>query len=118
MVEQISRVSEKSNGLLFAARIAAKDPDTINDLIEAARNLADSLNALLGLSAAQGPGLKECEDALRKIEVRCTLVLLIILNVCNCGNSMSLWHLFPVHTAGSCCSAGQSQSCHQCPLLL
>ena len=91
-MEQISRVSERSNGLLFAARIAAKDPDTMNDLLEAARNLADSLNALLGLSAAQGPGLKECEDALRKIEVRCTLVLLTVLNVhvCNHGVSLSL----------------------------
>ena len=89
-MEQISRVSERSNGLLFAARIAAKDPDTTNDLIEAARSLADSLNALLGLSAAQGPGLKECEDALRKIEVCCYLVLLTILNVCNLDGSLSL----------------------------
>ena len=77
-MEQISRVTEKSNGLLFAARTAAKDPDKLDDLIEAARNLADSLNSLLGLSAAQGPGLKECEDALCKIEVGSALVLLRI----------------------------------------
>lgn len=38
-------------------------------LMEASKNLADSLNALLGLSATQSPGLKECDDALRKIEV-------------------------------------------------
>ena len=75
MVEQLSRVSEKSNGLLFAARITAKDADTMNDLLEAARSLADCLNALLGLSAAQGPGLKECDDALHKIEVCSTFVL-------------------------------------------
>lgn len=74
-MDHISRVSQKSNGLLFAARTAAKDPDTMNDLIEAARNLADSLNTLLGLSAAQGPGLKECDDALRKIEVGSTFAL-------------------------------------------
>ena len=62
-----------SSKLLVAAKALHVDPsgpNVQNQLAAAARAVTDSINALLNLCSTSGPGQKECDNALRSIEVR------------------------------------------------
>lgn len=72
MLGYLRTTSITSSKLLVAAKALHVDPNgpnVQNQLAAAARAVTDSINALLNLCSTSGPGQKECDDALRNIEV-------------------------------------------------
>lgn len=72
MMGNLRNVSVSSSNLLLAAKALSVDPNAPNvqnRLAAAARSVTDSINALLNLCSSAGPGQKECDNALRNIEV-------------------------------------------------
>ena len=76
MLGYLRTTSINSSKLLVAAKALHVDPNgpnVQNQLAAAARAVTDSINALLNLCSTSGPGQKECDDALRNIEVHIVL---------------------------------------------
>ena len=72
MIGTLRNVSMSSSNLLLAAKGLSVDPNAPNvqnRLAAAARSVTDSINALLNLCSSAGPGQRECDNALRNIEV-------------------------------------------------
>ncbi len=72
MLGLLRNSSVASSKLLLAAKALSVDPNgpnVQNQLAAAARNVTDSINSLLNLCSTSGPGQKECDSALRNIEV-------------------------------------------------
>ena len=64
--------SVTSSELLLAAKALSVDPtgpNVQNQLAAAARAVTDSINALLNQCSTSVPGQRECDNALRKIDV-------------------------------------------------
>ena len=73
MLGYLRTISVSSSKLLLAAKALSADPNApnvMNQLAAAARALTDAINSLLDLCSTSGPGQKECDNALRNIEVR------------------------------------------------
>ena len=71
MLGYLRTISVSSSNLLLAAKALSADPNApMNQLAAAARALTDAINSLLDLCSTSGPGQKECDNALRNIEVR------------------------------------------------
>lgn len=72
MLGLLRNSSVASSKLLLAAKALSVDPNgpnVQNQLAAAARSVTDSINSLLNLCSTSGPGQKECDSALRNIEV-------------------------------------------------
>lgn len=70
MLGYLRTISVSSSKLLLAAKALSADPNApMNQLAAAARALTDAINSLLDLCSTSGPGQKECDNALRNIEV-------------------------------------------------
>ena len=72
MVGYLRTISVSSTKLLLAAKALSADPNApnvMNQLAAACRAVTDAINSLLDLCSTSGPGQKECDNALRNIEV-------------------------------------------------
>lgn len=72
MLGYLRTISVSSSKLLLAAKALSADPNApnvMNQLAAAARAVTDAINMLLNLCSTSGPGQKECDNALRNIEV-------------------------------------------------
>ena len=72
MLGYLRAISVSSSKLLLSAKSFSADPhapNVMNQLAAAARSVTDAINSLLNLTSASGPGQKECDNALRNIEV-------------------------------------------------
>ena len=72
MLGYLRTISVSSSKLLLAAKALSADPNApnvMNQLAAAARAVTDAINNLLDLCSTSGPGQKECDNALRNIEV-------------------------------------------------
>lgn len=72
MLGYLRTISVSSSKLLLAAKALSADPNApnvMNQLAAAARAVTDAINSLLNLCSSSGPGQKECDNALRSIEV-------------------------------------------------
>ncbi len=72
MLSYLRSISVSSSKLLLAAKALSADPNApnmMNQLAAAARAVTDAINMLLNLCSNSGPGQKECDNALRNIEV-------------------------------------------------
>ena len=73
MLGYLRTISVSSTKLLLAAKALSADPNApnvMNQLAAACRAVTDAINGLLDLCSTSGPGQKECDNALRKIEVQ------------------------------------------------
>ena len=73
MLGYLRTISVSSSKLLLAAKALSADPNApnvMNQLAAAARSVTDAINSLLNLCSSSGPGQKECDNAIRSIEVR------------------------------------------------
>ena len=73
MLGHMRNVSVASSKLLLATKALAVDPNAPNvqnQLASAARGVTDAINSLLNMCQSYGPGQRECDNALRNIEVR------------------------------------------------
>ena len=73
MLGYLRTISVSSSKLLLAAKAISADPNApnvMNQLAAAARSVTDAINSLLNLCSSSGPGQKECDNALRNIEVQ------------------------------------------------
>jgi talin len=71
MLGHLRAVSISSSKILLSAKTLGADPsapNALNQLSAAARGVTDAINDMLNILSSAGPGLKECEDALRKIQ--------------------------------------------------
>ena len=76
MLGYLRTISVSSSKLLLAAKALSADPNApnvMNQLAAAARAVTDAINSLLNLCSSSGPGQKECDNALRSIEVYAAL---------------------------------------------
>ncbi len=81
MLGYLRTISVSSSKLLLAAKAISADPNApnvMNQLAAAARAVTDAINSLLNLCSSSGPGQKECDNALRNIEV-CVIMPCVIL---------------------------------------
>ena len=72
MLGYLRTISVSSSKLLLAAKALSADPNAPNvmaQLAAAARSVTDAINSLLNLCSSSGPGQKECDNAVRNIEV-------------------------------------------------
>ncbi len=72
MLAYLRSISVSSSKLLLAAKALSADPNAPNvmgQLAAAARAVTDAINMLLDLCSSSGPGQRECDNALRNIEV-------------------------------------------------
>lgn len=72
MVTSMRSVSIVSSKLLVTAKSVSADPhapNAKNQLSSAARAVTDSINGLLDVCTKSAPGQKECDSAIRNIEV-------------------------------------------------
>lgn len=72
MLGYLRTISVSSTKLLLAAKALSADPNApnvMNQLAAACRAVTDAINSLLDLCSTSGPGQKECDNALRNIEV-------------------------------------------------
>uniref|UniRef100_A0A8C3GAY7 Talin 1 n=1 Tax=Cyclopterus lumpus TaxID=8103 RepID=A0A8C3GAY7_CYCLU len=77
VVSNLKTISMSSSKLLLAAKALSTDPNSPNlknQLAAAARAVTDSINQLITMCTRQAPGQKECDNALRELEV--TTILL------------------------------------------
>ena len=82
MLGYLRTISVSSSKLLLAAKALSADPNApnvTNQLAAAARAVTDAINGLLNLCSSSGPGQKECDSALRSIEVRHALLSCYII---------------------------------------
>ncbi|CAL1604197.1 unnamed protein product [Knipowitschia caucasica] len=71
VIGNLKNISMASSKLLLAAKSLSVDPAAANAknlLAAAARAVTDSINQLITLCTQQGPGQKECDNALRELE--------------------------------------------------
>ena len=83
MLGYLRTISVSSSKLLLAAKALSADPNApnvMNQLAAAARSVTDAINSLLNLCSTSGPGQKECDNAIRSIEVR----------ICNFGEKSEI----------------------------
>lgn len=74
-LEYLRSISVSSSELLLAAKALSADPNEpnmMNQLTAAAHSITDTINSLLNLCSSSGPGQKECNNAIRTIEVSVT----------------------------------------------
>ena len=72
--------------MLLAAKALSADPNApnvMNHLATAARAVTDAINMLLNLCSSSGPGQKECDNALRNIEVGYMYAVPVHCGQCN-----------------------------------
>uniref|UniRef100_A0A8C4QNG4 Talin 2 n=1 Tax=Eptatretus burgeri TaxID=7764 RepID=A0A8C4QNG4_EPTBU len=72
VVGNLKSISMSSSKLLLAAKLLCADPNapnTKNQLSLAARAVTDSINQLITTCTKQAPGHKECDNALRELEM-------------------------------------------------
>lgn len=72
MLEYLRTISVSTSKLLLAAKALSADPNApnmVNQLTIAAHSVTDAINSLLSLCSTSGPGQKECDIAIRSIEV-------------------------------------------------
>jgi len=72
MLGYLRTISVSSNKLLLASKALSADPNApnvMNQLAAATKAVTDAINSLLDLCLMSGPGQKECNNALRDIEV-------------------------------------------------
>uniref|UniRef100_A0A3Q2Y8S6 Talin 2a n=1 Tax=Hippocampus comes TaxID=109280 RepID=A0A3Q2Y8S6_HIPCM len=72
VISNLKNISMASSKLLLAAKSLSVDPAAANAknlLAAAARAVTDSINQLITLCTQQAPGQKECDNALRELEV-------------------------------------------------
>ncbi|XP_013386332.1 talin-1 isoform X1 [Lingula anatina] len=72
IVSGLKSVSMVSSKLLLAAKSLSADPNAPNArnlLSQAARAVTDSINQLIDICTTSAPGQKECDNALRQIQV-------------------------------------------------
>ncbi|KAG7237842.1 hypothetical protein INR49_031736 [Caranx melampygus] len=72
VIGNLKNISMASSKLLLAAKSLSVDPAAANAknlLAAAARAVTDSINQLITLCTQQAPGQKECDNALRELEV-------------------------------------------------
>ncbi|XP_050033509.1 talin-2 isoform X1 [Dermacentor andersoni] len=72
MVVSLKNVSMVSSKLLVAAKSVAADPsapNAKNQLAAAARNVTESINHLVDVCTSAAPGQKECDSAVRAIQM-------------------------------------------------
>ncbi|MGH0128138.1 UNVERIFIED_CONTAM: hypothetical protein FKN15_033579 [Acipenser sinensis] len=72
VIGNLKNISMSSSKLLLAAKSLSVDPgapNTKNLLAAAARAVTESINQLITLCTQQAPGQKECDNALRELEV-------------------------------------------------
>ena len=73
MLGYLRTISVSSSKLLLAAKALSADPNApnvMNQLAAAARSVTDAINSLINLCSSSGPGQKECDSAIRSIEVK------------------------------------------------
>ena len=101
MLGYLRTISVSSSKLLLAAKALSADPNApnvMNQLAAAARSVTDAINSLLNLCSTSGPGQKECDNAIRSIEVsgcgccescQCGLYVIwmvwVWFMICGCG---------------------------------
>ena len=88
MLGYLRTISVSSTKLLLAAKALSADPNApnvMNQLAAACRAVTDAINSLLDLCSTSGPGQKECDNALRNIEVQ------TVGNPGNCVFSGQVW---------------------------
>uniref|UniRef100_UPI00358E49C6 talin-2-like n=1 Tax=Myxine glutinosa TaxID=7769 RepID=UPI00358E49C6 len=72
VVGNLKSISMSSSKLLLTAKLLCADPNapnTKNQLALAARAVTDSINQLITTCTKQAPGHKECDNALRELEM-------------------------------------------------
>nr|XP_034319735.1 talin-2-like [Crassostrea gigas] len=72
IVGRLKNVSMVSSKLLLAAKSVSADPNapnTKNLLSQAARAVTESINQLINVCTVSSPGQKECDNALRQIQM-------------------------------------------------
>lgn len=72
VIGNLKNISMASSKLLLAAKSLSVDPGAPNAknlLAAAARAVTESINQLIMLCTQQAPGQKECDNALRELEV-------------------------------------------------
>jgi talin len=77
VIGYLRTISVSSSKLLLAAKSLSADPNApnvMNQLTAAARAVTDSINELLDVCTSYGPGQRECDNALRKIEAAASLL--------------------------------------------
>ncbi|KAL5020158.1 hypothetical protein ScPMuIL_003050 [Solemya velum] len=77
IVGGLKSVSMVSSKLLLAAKSVSADPNAPNAknlLAQAARLVTESINHLINICTVSAPGQKECDNALRQIEMMRTLL--------------------------------------------
>uniref|UniRef100_A0A8C9TAI5 Talin 2b n=1 Tax=Scleropages formosus TaxID=113540 RepID=A0A8C9TAI5_SCLFO len=73
VIGNLKNISMASSKLLLAAKSLSVDPGAANAknlLAAAARAVTESINQLITLCTQQAPGQKECDNALRELEVK------------------------------------------------
>ena len=73
MLGYLRTISVSSSKLLLAAKALSADPNApivMNQLAAAARSVTDAINSLINLCSSSGPRQKECDSAIRSIEVK------------------------------------------------
>lgn len=79
VIIQLKNCQSASNRLLGLSKLCVADPTTPhlkNNLTLAARSLTDSINNLLNACTSSVPGQKECDNAIRNLEVRSLFIFL------------------------------------------
>ena len=72
VVLQLRNCQNASNKLLSLSKLCIADPSAPNlknNLTSCARDLTDSINNLLNACTSSVPGQKECDNAIRNMEV-------------------------------------------------
>ncbi|KAI4816235.1 hypothetical protein KUCAC02_008569 [Chaenocephalus aceratus] len=81
VVSNLKTISMSSSKLLLSAKALSTDPSSPNlknQLAAAARAVTDSINQLITMCTQQAPGQKECDNALRELEVTTEYSLFIL----------------------------------------
>uniref|UniRef100_A0A674EIF3 Talin 2a n=1 Tax=Salmo trutta TaxID=8032 RepID=A0A674EIF3_SALTR len=105
VIGNLKNISMASSKLLLAAKSLSVDPGAANAknlLAAAARAVTESINQLITLATQQAPGQKECDNALRELEVPSTSIA-YINNISFTDNSCS-------HSGGSRSVLGESMA--------
>ena len=100
MLGYLRTISVSSSKLLLAAKALSADPNApnvMNQLAAAARAVTDAINSLLNLCSSSGPGQKECDNALRSIEVSVREGGGRVDGVCVCVCTYSVQHVCGGH---------------------
>ena len=78
VIIQLKNCQTASNKLLSLSKLCVADPTTPhlkNNLTQSARSLTDSINNLLNACTSSVPGQKECDNAIRNLEVCLKFIL-------------------------------------------